>query len=41
MRDTLSQTFFALTDRTGCVMLARLREGKLSVTQLAEPFLGT
>ena len=40
MPDTLSRTFSALADPTRRAMLARLREGEASVTQLAEPFLG-
>lgn len=40
MQDTLSQTFSALADPTRRAMLARLRDGEASVTQLAEPFLG-
>ena len=40
MQDTLSQTFAALADPTRRAMLARLRAGEASVTQLAEPFLG-
>jgi DNA-binding transcriptional ArsR family regulator len=40
MHDTLSQTFSALTDPTRRAILARLRQGEASVTQLAEPFLG-
>jgi DNA-binding transcriptional ArsR family regulator len=40
MTDTLSQTFSALADPTRRAMLARLREGEATVTQLAEPFLG-
>ena len=40
MPDTLSQTFSALADPTRRAMLARLREGEASVTQLAQPFLG-
>ncbi|MCC6243523.1 MAG: helix-turn-helix transcriptional regulator [Gemmatimonadaceae bacterium] len=39
MHDTLSQTFSALADPTRRAILARLREGEASVTQLAEPFL--
>jgi DNA-binding transcriptional ArsR family regulator len=38
--DTLSQTFAALADPTRRAMLARLRTGEATVTQLAEPFLG-
>ena len=40
MPDTLSQTFSALADPTRRAILARLREGEATVTQLAEPFLG-
>ncbi|MGV3709877.1 MAG: ArsR/SmtB family transcription factor [Gemmatimonas sp.] len=40
MHDTLSQTFSALADPTRRAMLARLREGEASVTELAAPFLG-
>lgn len=40
MTDPLSQTFSALADPTRRAMLARLRQGETSVTQLAEPFLG-
>lgn len=40
MPDTLSTTFSALADPTRRALLARLREGEASVTQLAEPFLG-
>ncbi len=40
MQDDLSQTFAALADPTRRAILARLREGEASVTQLAEPFLG-
>lgn len=40
MTDTLSQTFAALADPTRRAMLARLRLGEASVTELAEPFLG-
>ena len=36
--DTLSLTFSALADPTRRQILARLANGKLSVTQLAEPF---
>ncbi len=39
MHDTLSRTFSALADPTRRAILARLREGEASVTQLAEPFL--
>ena len=39
MNDALSQTFSALADPTRRAMLARLRDGEASVTQLAEPFL--
>ena len=40
MPDTLSQTFSALADPTRRAILARLRTGEATVTQLAEPFLG-
>ena len=40
MQDTLSQTFSALADPTRRAMLARLKLGEASVTELAEPFLG-
>lgn len=40
MPDTLSRTFSALADPTRRAMLARLRQGEASVTELAEPFLG-
>lgn len=40
MQDTLSRTLSALADPTRRAMLARLRQGEASVTQLAEPFLG-
>ena len=40
MPDTLSRTFSALADPTRRAILARLREGEATVTQLAEPFLG-
>jgi DNA-binding transcriptional ArsR family regulator len=40
MPDTLSQTFAALADPTRRAILARLRQGEASVTQIAEPFLG-
>ncbi|WP_337172306.1 metalloregulator ArsR/SmtB family transcription factor [Gemmatimonas aurantiaca] len=40
MHDTLSQTFSALADPTRRAILARLRQGEASVTELAEPFLG-
>jgi len=36
--DTLSLTFSALADPTRRLILARLANGELSVTQLAEPF---
>lgn len=39
MHDTLSRTFAALADPTRRAMLARLRSGEATVTQLAEPFL--
>jgi DNA-binding transcriptional ArsR family regulator len=40
MPDTLSRTFSALADPTRRAILARLRDGEATVTQLAEPFLG-
>lgn len=40
MPDTLSQVFSALADPTRRAMLARLRQGEASVSELAEPFLG-
>lgn len=40
MEDTLSQTFAALADPTRRAILARLRQGEASVTEIAEPFLG-
>ncbi len=40
MPDTLSRTFSALADPTRRALLARLRRGDATVTQLAEPFLG-
>jgi DNA-binding transcriptional ArsR family regulator len=40
MPDTLTRTFSALADPTRRAMLARLRQGEASVTELAEPFLG-
>lgn len=40
MQDTLSQTFSALADPTRRAILARLRLGEASVTEIAEPFLG-
>ncbi len=39
MSDTLSRTFSALADPTRRALLARLRKGEATVTQLAEPFL--
>ena len=39
MPDTLSRTFSALADPTRRAILARLRTGEATVTQLAEPFL--
>ncbi len=39
MPDTLSQTFAALADPTRRAMLARLRQGEATVSELAEPFL--
>jgi DNA-binding transcriptional ArsR family regulator len=40
MHDPLSRTFSALADPTRRALLARLRAGEATVTQLAEPFLG-
>ena len=40
MADTLTRTFSALADPTRRAILARLRHGEATVTQLAEPFLG-
>lgn len=40
MQDSLSQSLSALADPTRRALLARLRQGEASVTQLAEPFLG-
>lgn len=40
MPDTLSQTFSALADPTRRAILARLRHGEASVSEIAEPFLG-
>ncbi|MDZ7631954.1 MAG: metalloregulator ArsR/SmtB family transcription factor [Gemmatimonadaceae bacterium] len=40
MPDTLSRTFSALADPTRRAILARLRDGEATVTELAEPFLG-
>lgn len=40
MPDTLTRTFSALADPTRRAILARLRRGEATVTQLAEPFLG-
>lgn len=39
MQDTLSRTFSALADPTRRAILARLRTGEATVSQLAEPFL--
>lgn len=39
MQDTLSRTFSALADPTRRAILARLRAGEATVSQLAEPFL--
>lgn len=39
MPDMLSRTFAALADPTRRALLARLRSGEATVTQLAEPFL--
>ncbi|MES3033848.1 MAG: metalloregulator ArsR/SmtB family transcription factor [Gemmatimonadota bacterium] len=40
MQDQLSRTFAALADPTRRAILARLRGGEATVTQIAEPFLG-
>lgn len=40
MQDPLSQKFAALADPTRRAMLARLAQGKASVSEIAEPFLG-
>ena len=40
MADTLTRTFSALADPTRRAILARLRRGEATVTQLAEPFMG-
>jgi DNA-binding transcriptional ArsR family regulator len=40
MPDTLSRTFSALADPTRRAILAQLRMGEATVTELAEPFLG-
>ena len=40
MPDTLCRTFAALADPTRRALLARLRRGDATVTQLAEPFMG-
>lgn len=40
MQDSLSRTFAALADPTRRAMLARLRTGEATVSELAEPFLG-
>ena len=39
MPDTLSPIFHALADPTRRAMLARLKQGEASVSELAEPFL--
>jgi DNA-binding transcriptional ArsR family regulator len=39
MPDTLSRTFAALADPTRRAILARLRRGEATVTDIAEPFL--
>ncbi len=39
MQDPLSQTFSALADPTRRAILARLRQGQASVSELAAPFL--
>lgn len=38
-QDSLSLTFAALADPTRRALLARLSEGEISVTELAQPFL--
>jgi DNA-binding transcriptional ArsR family regulator len=40
LQDTLTRTFSALADPTRRAILARLRQGEATVTELAEPFLG-
>lgn len=40
MPDTLSLTFAALSDPTRRAILARLRHGEATVSEIAEPFLG-
>jgi DNA-binding transcriptional ArsR family regulator len=40
VHDTLTRTFSALADPTRRAILARLRQGGATVTELAEPFLG-
>ena len=40
MQDPLSRTFSALADPTRRAILARLRLGAATVTQIAEPFRG-
>lgn len=40
MQDALTRTFSALADPTRRAILARLRRGEATVTELAEPFLG-
>lgn len=39
MTDTLTRTFSALADPTRRAILARLRRGEATVSELAEPFL--
>ncbi|MBC7841926.1 MAG: helix-turn-helix transcriptional regulator [Gemmatimonadaceae bacterium] len=39
MQDALSRTFSALADPTRRAILARLRRGEATVSQIAEPFL--
>lgn len=41
MKDSLSILFSALADPTRRALLARLAEGEASVSDLAEPFLGS
>jgi DNA-binding transcriptional ArsR family regulator len=41
LQDTLSRTFSALADPTRRAILARLRSGEATVTEIAEPFLAS
>jgi DNA-binding transcriptional ArsR family regulator len=41
MKDALSLVFSALADPTRRALLARLAQGETSVSELAEPFLGS